>query len=355
MFKKKIFDHEIYVYSGCVHIHSEHSFDSPVSVKKVVDAAKKVGLDFITFNDHLSLGSKDDLQNINCADIITIPGYEMHDPKKNNHYLVYNTEKAYDKAIPAKEYVENISKKNGIGFIAHPFEIRKSKLFRKYEWNYWDTEKFDGIEIWNYLSQWTDSFCKIPSVVQSIAAPNLTLSKPLRKSLDKWDEYNKKGLRKSGIGGVDAHGKSLSIGTLSLTLLPHKKLFKTIRTNIWMREKLKKENSQEQILAALKNGNSVIVNYANADPEMFYCGIFSEDKGKFALPGEEISLSVGKLRFYTYLPQDCHISVIHNGERIISQYQNKLNFEVKEPGFYRVEILRGIYGWIYSNPIYVTE
>jgi hypothetical protein len=353
MKKKLIFDKEIYEYAGSVHIHTKYSFDGEGEVEEIVNTAKQCQLDFIAFADHLSLEAKKEISQKKYDALYVLAGYEMNDSQKNNHYLVFNTDTVLPPSLSAKEYVKKVAEENGIGFIAHPVEKRHSKRLRTYQWDAWDVTEFDGIEIWNFMSEWTDSLIIPYNFIFRVLFPNLSIKRPRKEILKKWDEYNLKGFQKSAVGSSDAHGKKYALGHFSITLLPHKKLFNTIRTYIWLKEELNEKNYEQQILYALKRGNSFIVNYNRGDPNNFYCGIISKESKNFALPGEQISLSEKKLYLYVSLSQNCYIKIIHNGKIMHSVYTNKITIPITKPGFYRIEVYKGANGWIYSNPVYV--
>lgn len=355
MIKKSIFGKEIYEYTGVVHIHTEHSFDAHGSLQEIVKTAENLHVDFICITDHRSLEVKRDIPSLKKTDIYLLIGYEMNDAGKNNHYLIFDIDEVFPLSMPADEYVHETRERGGTGFIAHPFEKRKSKrTLRTYMWTSWDVKDFDGIEIWNYISEWTDKL-RIPwNVIPKALFPNTSIIKPKKQVLKKWDELNNNGMKIAGIGSVDSHGHKYSVGLFSMSFLPHKKLFGTIRTNIQTRQPLSTDNAVSEILTYLKYGNSYIVNYTHADPYMFYCGIESKASGNFALPGEEISIKEKELFLFIYLQQDCHVRIIHNGNTVHTEYRNKISFPIKEKGFYRIEVFIGLKGWLFSNPIYVV-
>ncbi len=355
MIKKSVFGKEIFEYTGVIHVHTEHSFDGHGSLVNIVKTAEKLNVDFVCITDHRSLEVRNDLSALPQSNIHVLIGYEMNDVAKNNHYLIFNVDKVFPLSMSAEEYVEKTSKVGGTGFIAHPFEKRRSKrTLRTYNWTSWNVDEFDGIEIWNYISEWTDRL-RIPwNVLPKILFPNTSIKRPGKKVLKKWDELNCNGLKKPGIGSVDSHENRYSVGPISISFLPHRKLFGTIRTNIQTRQPISTENATREILAYLKNGNSYIVNYTHADPYMFYCGIESKSSEKFALPGEEISLEEKDLYLFIYLQQDCHIKIIHNGNLVHTEYMNKVSYPITEKGFYRIEVFIGLKGWLFTNPMYVV-
>ncbi len=355
MIKKSVFGKEIFEYSGVIHVHTEHSFDGHGSLEEIVDIAEKLNVDFVCITDHRSLDIKKKIPALRQTDVKLLIGYEMNDAKKNNHYLIFNVDEVFPLSMKAEEYVKQTRKAGGTGFIAHPYEKRRSKrTLRTYNWTSWNVEEFDGIEIWNYISEWTDKL-RIPlNVIPKILFPNSSIIKPKKQVLKKWDELNNKGMKIAGIGSVDSHENKYSAGPLSISFLPHRKLFGTIRTNIQTRKPLSSVNAAQDILTCLKKGNSYIVNYTHADPYIFYCGIESKASEKFALPGEEISINEKDLCLFVYLQQDCHVKIIHNGKTKHTEYRNKISYPIKEKGFYRIEVFIGLKGWLFSNPMYVT-
>ncbi len=356
MIKKSIFGKDIYEYTGVIHIHTEYSFDGHGSLKEIIETAAQEDIDFLLITDHRNMDVKGDLPSLSSHTIVPIIGFEMNDAQKNNHYLIFDVDTIFPLSMKVNEYVREVRNQGGTGFIAHPFEKRRSKrTLRTYKWTDWSVTDVDGMEIWNYISEWTDKLSIPWNVIQKVLFPNTSIRRPNKDAVKKWDELQNLGKRIPAIGSVDSHQNKYSWGPFSLSFLPHKKLFKTIRTNILMRESIANKNPQELILDKLKAGNSYIVNYTQADPEMFYCGIDSEKSGSFALPGEEISLADKELTLFVYVPQDCHVKIIENGTVVHTQYRNKVSYPINERGFYRVEIYLGHKAWIFTNPIYVIE
>ncbi|MBN2017271.1 MAG: CehA/McbA family metallohydrolase [Candidatus Cloacimonetes bacterium] len=355
MIKKSVFGKEIYEYTGVIHIHTEHSFDGHGTLQEIVEIAQQEHIDFLIITDHRNIDVKKELSLLLPHNVIPIIGYEMNDANKNNHYLIFDIDEVYPLTMTVEEYVSKTREQGGIGFIAHPFEKRKSRrTLRTYVWTDWSVMEFDGMEIWNYISEWTDKL-RIPlNVIPKILFPDTSISRPNKQTVRKWDELNNNGRRIPAIGSVDSHQNKYSFGPFSISFLPHKKLFKTIRTNIQTREPISDKKPEQAILSKLKAGNSYVVNYTHADPYMFYCGIESKITENFALPGEEISISERELYLYIYLQQDCHVKIIHNGKVVHTEYRNKISYPIKEKGLYRIEVFIGLKGWLFSNPMYVV-
>ncbi|KQC07890.1 MAG: hypothetical protein APR54_05435 [Candidatus Cloacimonas sp. SDB] len=347
MRKKNILNRHFLELTGCIHNHTKYSYDSKISLRKIFKAARINRLDFITINDHNTLEAKNDAEFLEEKDLLVIIGAEVNDQQKNNHYLVFNTDRIItDKR--AEEYVVSYRKEGAIGFAAHPCEKRACSRFRKYIWTDHDVNGFDGLEIWNYLSEWVARINPKVNGLFMVLFPNLFISKPNRDNLDFWDELNTRGLRKSAIGSVDCHQETYRKFGIKFKFLSHKAVYKTIRTNVLIDEKL--SINQNTILEALKQGKSYIVNYIMGIPYNFYAGIKSAETS--AIFGEEITWQ-NDLKFYYRLPKMAKVKLFHNGKFVNSHFNDKGFFKLESKGFYRLEITRFGRGWIYTNNIYV--
>jgi len=345
---KKIFEKEYYELTGCIHNHSEYSFDSEISLKKIIKAARKNGLDYITINDHSTRGAADDpaLQAEN--EIQVIVGCEINDKGKNNHLLVFDSETII-KDEDAEFYTKKYQEEGATTFVAHPIEKRSCKQYRKYLWTDLNNTQFDGIEGWNFLSCWLGKLIPKLNGLPMVLFPSLYVTKPYRAILNYWDELTKKGERKSIIGSVDAHGESIKKFGKIFTFLTHNTLFKTIHTNILLPVDI--NMNQKSIIKALKQGNSYLVNYKKGIPYNFYAGI---SNGEISCTfGEEIKFGEG-LKYYFRLPKIAKVDLYRNGKRVARERAENGFFEITKPGNYRLEISRYGYGWIYTNNIFVV-
>lgn len=348
MKRKKIFKQEFFELSGCVHVHSEHSFDAFIPTKDIISAARRKDVDFITINDHLTYKAREDTAVQAEKDIFVIVGVEIHDKSRNNHYLVFNSDKII-KNSSVEEYAKQYKTENAICFAAHPIDKRKSKKFRRYVWTDKQNTDFDGLEIWNFLSSWMGKLIPKLNGFFCVFFPSLFVKKPYPDSLKYWDELNNLGLRKSAIGSVDAHSQTIGKKLLKIRFLTHKFLFGTIRTNVLIN--CQKTLSEQSILKAIKNGNSYIINYKLGNPYNFFAGISNQSKS--AVFGEELKFA-SDLYFYFRLPKIARVKLFRNGKKIASKLDEKGRFPITEKGNYRLEISRFGFGWIYTNNIYVS-
>jgi len=348
MKNKNIFNKKYFELTGCVHNHTTYSFDGEVKLKKIIKAAKKNELDFITINDHSTKEALNDEFVKKENDLIIIVGVEINDPSKNNHLLVFNSDEIIvNKKV--EEYLKKYAASEAICFAAHPFEERASSRFRKYLWTDKKNDSFDGIEIWNYLSEWIGKLKPSFNGLLFILFPSLFVKRPHPESIKFWDDLNKSGKRRSAIGSVDAHSEKFDKFGLNFSFLTHKTLFSSIRTNVLITENSSVD--QQNILKALKKGNSYIVNYKRGNPYNFYAGIANQN-GKSAVFGEELEFSED-LNYYFRLPKIARVKLFKDGEKIASKVDEKGKFKISQKGNYRLEVYRFGYGWIFTNNIYV--
>ncbi len=344
---KKIIDRKFIELTGCIHNHSEYSFDSKTPIKNILDAANANDLDYLTINDHMTLAAKDDEAIKNENDLMVIVGAEINDSEQNNHYLVFNVDKILQ-IDDARAYVKEYQDHGAIGFAAHPHERRKDDSFRKYLWTDKENIGFDGLEVWNFLSEWVSRLQPKINGLWMVLFPWVFVPKPYRKNLIWWDELNNRGLRKSGIGSVDCHEESHKKFFINFKFLLHKNVFKTIRTNVLIQAD--EEINQMNVLKALKRGNSYIVNYRMGTPYNFYFAVAGNGKG--AIAGEEIAFS-NDLVLYYRLPRLAKVHIFRNGKKIFKKYDEKGELAIKEKGNYRLEVTSFGRGWIYTNNIYI--
>jgi hypothetical protein len=66
---------------------------------------------------------------------------------------------------------------------------------------------------------------------------------------------------------------------------------------------------------------------------------------------------VGELKLSAATPLKCSMKLVRNGEELKRANTDRLDFDVKMSGVYRIEAWLEVDGeqrpWIYSNPIYV--
>ncbi|MCX6165459.1 MAG: PHP domain-containing protein [Ignavibacteriae bacterium] len=362
----------MYEYTGAIHIHSTFS-DGTGTVEEIAKAANEVNLDFIMLTDHNTLLARDEGMEKWFGDTMVIVGYEINDKSNKNHYLVmglteligtfrvlFNGELGCN--LSAEEYVAEIKKKDGVGFIAHPYEKRsRYPEHPAYPWTAWKSKDFDGIEIWNHMSEWVEGL-NDDNKVQRFLHPLKSIEAPDKEAVKKWDELNKD-RKVTAIGSVDAHAHKQNVmGFYTLEVFPYKVLFKSIRTHVLLDEEIQKGNSEKfdfykkEIIEALRYGKSFLVNHYYGDGNGFR--FFAEYDGVIYNLGDEIHFDKKKNKnivFNAFVPKQAKLKLMKDGKCHDEYSGIGCVWDSKEPGNYRVECWLGEKAWIFSNHIRVTD
>jgi len=342
-----MYDHII---SGAVHVHTTDS-DGTKTHEEVAALAGEAGLDFVLFSDHMTLQSYKEGKEGFYGDVLALIGYEHNDHEDCNHYLIFDYPEVFPASMKAPEYVRAAGKAGALGIIAHPDEIRgRDARFRSYPWTDWSVTDFDGLEIWNQMSEWMEHL-KYYNQIFMLFSPRKWLRSPTDRILKKWDELN---LRRKvvGVASVDAHGFLYRAGPLRLTIFPYKVQFKSLRSHLVLEEPLSRDldRARRQVYEAIRDCRVFVSNYRWGRAEEFRFAIESESGS--AGVGGEIGLDE-TTKAVVSIPLTGRIRLIGNG-RLITEYKGK-SFEcmIGKPGVYRVEVYRGKKGWIFSNHIRV--
>jgi len=345
----------MFEYIGAIHMHSVFS-DGSGEVPQIAKFADEVGLDYIILTDHNTLRALDEGYENWYGNTLCLVGSEINDKENKNHYLAFGINKTYSTRISAKEYVRKIKEDGGIGFLAHPHEKREHmKEHPPYPWIEWDIDDFNGIEIWNHMSEWMENLTE-DNKYQAFLHPLRTITAPQKVTLKLWDELNLK-RKVVGIGGIDAHAHKYNLlGFLEVEIFPYKVLFKSIRTHILLKNELIPDNSEESIQHskkaindALADGKCFFANDYHADSKGFR--FFAEVDDKIYQMGDIINSS-SKIKLRVLLPvEEAEIKLIRNGKEIADTFGNSADFFIESEGVYRVEVYIHKKAWIYSNHI----
>lgn len=342
-------------YVGVAHIHSLFS-DGTGEIPEIAKYAEESGLDFLMITDHNTLRGLEEGFEKWYGKTLCLIGCEINDKENKNHYLAFGIDEAYSTRLSAKEYVKKVKEAGGIGFLAHPHEKRNHmKEHPPYPWVDWTIEDFNGIEIWNHMSEWMENLTE-QNKYNSFLHPLRSIVAPPPETLKLWDELNLK-RKVVGFGGVDAHAHKQNLfGFFEVEIFPYKVLFKSIHNHILLDEELVRGNakhklakSKSAIYNALAYGRSFIANdyHANSRGFQFYA---KSAKRKYQM-GDTVEQS-DKISLRVNVPaQNSEVKVIHNGKEIAKFESDKVELAVKEPGVYRVEVYHFNKAWIYSNHI----
>ncbi len=335
---------------GVIHLHSTYS-DGQLDISSIIDSAREVGLDYIVMTDHRTLDARRDGYERFHGDLAVCVGYEHNDAQNLNHYLVLGPEEVFDRCEPPQAYIDWARRQNAVGIIAHPMEKRNYfKRFPPYPWTDWGVSRFDAMEIWNQMSNWLEHITGWYSFIRILFPRRFNAGSP-PALLDLWDRLNRRRFV-SATGGVDFHTRRFRFGFLSYSFFPIKVALQSIRTHVYL-EPFEKEvgfpRVRQQLYEALRHGNGFISNFRRGDARGSLFFVEDADGGVFG-PG----LHQKPYRLPAYLnvrlPGKGTISLVRNGRVMETRKASRAEFRILERGVYRIEVRRGRYIWIYTNP-----
>jgi hypothetical protein len=342
-------------YVGVAHVHSLFS-DGTGEIPEIAKFADEADMDFLLITDHNTLRGLHEGFEKWYGKTLCLIGCEINDKENKNHYLAFGINETYSTRLAAKDYVRKVKEAGGIGFLAHPHEKRNHmEEHPPYPWVDWSIEGYNGIEIWNHMSEWMENLTE-QNKYTSFLHPLRSIVAPPTETLKLWDELNLK-RKVVGFGGVDAHAHKQNLfGFFEVEIFPYKVLFKSIHNHVLLPEPLVKSNSKQKlakskaaIYEALANGRNFIANDYHANSKGFQ--FFAKSGKKKYQMGDYLDFSE-KITLCVNLPvQNAEIKLIRNGKEIADFNSNKIEFEVKKAGIYRVEVYYFNKAWIFSNHI----
>lgn len=328
---------------GIYHTHTRFS-DGRKTADEIAGLASKAGLNFIILTDHGSPNRESYEGQGWKHGVLVLAGSELS--VSRGHLVGLGFRPPYDDfSLNAEEAVYGIMAAGGFSVIAHPYS--------KAQWSWGEYVGYAGIEIMDAdTAMRKDFLLSLPFLPALLLKPDYALLKFIdspQRTLRKWDELNKIS-RIYGYFSTDAH-------------LLYRPLLKFLRIHVLLKEPLSSyfDTARSQVFEALSSGRFYNSIHAAAWVEGFR--LWGE-KGKDVIPmGGTAQFESGlTLHVQTPFPYAKEIHLIQDGKSIFRSTEENINFEVKQPGVYRVEVylkerspLRKDTPWIVSNPIFIRE
>lgn len=344
----------MYEYTGNIHIHTRYS-DGTGTIKQIAATAARNRLDFIIITDHENLKGLQNGEEGYHYGVLTLVGMEVNDT--SCHYLALGVNEVVPNNTENPQVViDNVNRQGGMGIIAHPLE-KGSPIYKDgltFNWTHPEVERFQGIEIWNYLSQWRDGMTNILKTVFLLFYPHNALKGPYPEIMKWVDERQQKGEKVVITGGSDAHHQVIKLGLVPITIGPYDYSFKCINMHILSAMGLQGnlKTDKQLIYDALRTGHSWVGYDYFKNSRGFAFHAYSN--GQRCTMGEIITGSKD-----TYLeaqtPYPALVKLIHNGTAVSQSRGRKHRFAGIKPGNYRIEAyhhhLFGYRPWIFTNSI----
>jgi hypothetical protein len=348
---------------GNLHSHTVFS-DGAGTHKDIGRGALKAGLDFVVVTDHnVYVDGVDGYQYKGDRRVLLLAGEEIHDPNRKpqrNHLLTYEARRELaTQAASPQRLINAVNKAGGLAFLAHP-DDPPAPLFEEdsLSWVTWDIEGFNGLEIWNFMSEYKAHLTSWPEAIYFAFRPDLIPTRPPAEVLARWDRLLSSGQKVVAIGGADAHAWPVRKGPLKRVVFPYEYLFGSINTHVLTPAPLSGEMDadRQMIFSNLREGRAFVANDRLAPARGFR--FTAQSRRGLHQMGDSVSAGFG-VTLQVRLPQRAHVRLIRHGRELRAwDASAHAVATVSEPGAYRVEALLWAHGrargWIYSNPIFVT-
>lgn len=339
-------------YAGVIHVHSTFS-DGSRPIPEIAQIANELGdIRFLLITDHNTLrGKREGFEGWYGRVLVGI-GNEINDKDDRNHYLAFDVDEEFGPAYSAEEYVRRVHELGGLGFIAHPDESRQHiRAYPPYPWTLWNSQYFDGIEIWNQMSEWMEGLTHFNKFWR-ILHPRRSIVSPKAQTLQRWDALNQK-RKVVGIGGVDAHGFVHRLaGPLAIRVFRYKVSFKTIRTHILTQKVIAPGVAAREALGhvyqALRSGRCFFAHRYLGDASDFR--FYARNEHGLALMGDTLPFTPDT-DLVVHIPKKAQVRLIFNGKEYARETGKDVVFHAQHSGVYRVEVTVKKRPWIFSNHV----
>ncbi|PKN33853.1 MAG: hypothetical protein CVU61_11180 [Deltaproteobacteria bacterium HGW-Deltaproteobacteria-19] len=348
-------------YTGVIHLHSEYSFDGRTPVSRMIRAARTSRVHFLALTDHACVTARDRGWEGWHDGVLVIVGQEIS--PRFNHYLAFGPCGVVDIPDDAEDtdpqsYIDRVREAGGIGFIAHP-DHKGAPLFhvKHYPWTDWDISGFNGLGIWDFMTDWQESLTGKVRALASYLMPALVLRGPDRETLVRWDALGRE-RRVPGIGECDNHNTKKRWFGVTMPVFPFARVLPILRTHILTKEPLAEASgpAMESVLKALAEGRSYVANDWLASSTGFR--FQAERPAGVVVMGEEAHFQSDEdWVLQVRVPGEGRICLVRDGAVIREESGRSLSLPAPGPGVYRVEVRRWSWGrwrpWIFSNPVYL--
>ncbi|MHB1296251.1 MAG: CehA/McbA family metallohydrolase [Anaerolineae bacterium] len=341
---------------GNLHMHTTYS-DGTASHRELAEMAAAAGLDFLVVTDHNTYPT----QHAGWyGRVLLLVGEELNAPERGheNHFLAIGAgEDLAPFAADTTSLVARVRELGGAGFIAHPIEHSGALAHEpEINWVRWDLSGYDGLEIWNYMSEFKAHVTSVPRALLYAFYPKLAIRGPFPETLALWDRLLAQ-RPTPAIGGSDAHGTVYRMGPLKRRIFPYPHLFRAVNTHLLLADDWTGDAAPDgaQVTAALRAGRAFVA-YDGLAPARGFT-FTAEHSGVSYTLGDSLSAD-SPIRWRIRTPASARLRLLRDGRPVAETIGAALDHAASEPGVYRVEAYRRYAGrergWIFANPIYVT-
>jgi hypothetical protein len=346
-------------YRGVIHAHSSLGGHSTGQFDELVGAAKSNGLDFVIMTEHPSeyFDTAGSTLKGTQQGVLFVNGNEISTADDDRFLLIPGSEKAFAEGyVGTPDFLSQEKPQGKLAFITYPYRFHS-----------WDSD-YDGIEVFNLhtnAKRMNPVFFGLDAFWSFSSSTDLVLAEYFQRpeaELKKFDELTQR-KKLTLFAGSDAHsniGAGFDVSTgdrlFGVKLDPYALIFSLVRDHVLLKNS--DALTQENLLAALKNGNCYIGFDVFSDTAGF--SFTAENGTDKKTMGEEIAFTENAKLTVT-VPLKSRIAVFRDGgsPEYFSDETN-LSYPLQNKGVYRVEVYLDSLDspfdkipWIISNPIYV--
>ena len=297
---------------GVIHVHSTRS-DGCTEPGPILDLADQAGLDYLCFNDHNTLAlAEEGWHGRRHGGVLSIVGAEIQHTDRKSHLLVFGASELHPRGHILSQ-LERVKADGALAVAAHPREVRpRIPFFEEYPWLHGAHSLLDGVEIWNWMSQWKGGVT-LSSLPRRMRYPDQYVRNPNRKAVDLWFDVGG-----CALAGADAHGHTI----LLRKVFPYDFLFNRVRTHLLLNEPL---SEPTQLDKALGKGNCFTSNALAGDARGFRARRVGETL-QVELPGD------GWISIFTPANPPAHSAMLPAGSHEFSISPGPVHIEVYRTG-----------------------
>lgn len=342
-------------YAGHIHFHTTYS-DGSGDFETIARAAEEAGLDFVITTDHNALAPEADGRR---STVLVLVGEEVNDKTRKpevNHLLVAGIQQEVaGYAKNPQTLISAVAAQGGLSFLAHPIEHNSRYFPDRFPWVDWQVQGYDGIELWNFMSE-----CKAHVNRKALGLllsfrPQLFVRGPWPEVVALWDRLTAQ-RPVVAIGGSDNHAGSYRLGLLTRHVFPYAFGFRTVNTHILTPQPFTGElpHDRRLIYEALRAGHCWVgYDLLGSTAGFRFQG---RRNGQTAIMGDTLPPGPSP-ELAAFAPRRARLRLLRDGQPVAQTWGRRLCYTATAPGVYRVEAHRWAWGrwrgWIFSNSIYV--
>ena len=123
-----------------LHVHSDQSPDSSITVPEAIARARRRGLQGIAITDH---DAATRTTQYSASDFLLVPGIEVS--TSDGHLLGIGVDQPIPSGLPASETADRIRDAGGLATVSHPFSLMAQKIDERVV----EKGRFDAVEVMN--------------------------------------------------------------------------------------------------------------------------------------------------------------------------------------------------------------